>query len=403
MAPRTIKAADALAAAGYAVRVVSTSNQPWITRADEDAGRARNWTWTTVDYARETAFTRWLYTGLRQKVSVRLVECLGPRQSPRALLTRATRRVHTELVRAAVQEPTDIFLAAGLALGAAVEASHRMGAQYAIDLEDFHSGEAEDVGRAALSNKIVEALEGRVLHGAAFLLGGSEAISRAYEAKYGVTPIVVNNTFPLPRVAPSLEPTPGPGLRLYWFSQTIGPRRGIEDAIRAMGQAHIPGELHLRGRAIRGVLESISGLGERAAPRLKIVHHELAPHDAMVELCHGLDVGLAVEPGFSLNNHLALSNKCLTYILGGLAVAFSDTVGQRPLALDLGEGALLYSPGDVATLAAGLKRWAEDKDQLARAKRAAWDAARRRWHWEHADEREALLRTVGRAVESVRK
>jgi hypothetical protein len=403
MNPRTIKAADALAAAGYAVRVVSARNQPWITDADEDAGRARKWTWMSVDYARETAFARWLYTGLRQKISVGLVERLRPGRSPRGLLTRATKRVHTELVRAALQEPSDLFLAAGLALGAAVEASCRMGVHYAIDLEDFHSGEAEDAGRAALSNEIVEALERRVLHRAAFLLAGSEAISRAYEAKYSVTPIVVNNTFPLPRVAPPLDPTPGPGLRLYWFSQTIGPGRGIDDAIRAMGLAQIPGELHLRGRAIRGVLESINRLVERVAPRLKIIQHELAPQDAMVKLCQGLDVGLAVEPGYSLNNRLALSNKSLTYILGGLAVAFTDTEGQRPLALDLGEGALLYSPGDVATLATGLKRWAEDKDHLARAKRAAWDAARRRWHWEHADERGALLRTVGRTVESMRQ
>ena len=398
MAPRTIKAADALAAAGYAVRVVSSSNLPWMTRFEEETRKARAWTSSTVDHARETAFTRWLYTGLRQKICLRMVKRLGPGQSPLGLLTRAIRRVHTELVRSVVGEPTDLFLAVGLALGAAVEASRRTGAPYAIDLEDFHSGEAEGDWQAALANEMAEILERRVLHRAAFLLAGSAAIGQAYKAKYGVAPIVVHNTFPLPRVAPSLEPTPGPGLRLYWFSQTIGSRRGLEDAIQAMGLARIPGELHLRGRATNGVLASLRDLVEHAAPGLKIVHHELAPAAAMVELCQGLDIGLAVEPGFSLNNRLALSNKSLTYILGGLAVVLTDTEGQRPLALDLSEGALLYSPGDVGTLAAGLKRWAEDKDQLRRAKKAAWDAACRRWYWEHADERGALLRAVAQVL-----
>jgi hypothetical protein len=77
-----------------------------------------------------------------------------------------------------------------------------------------------------------------------------------------------------------------------------------------------------------------------------------------------------------------------------LAVAISDTPGQRPLALDLGEGALIHALGDVDALAAGLKRWSDDKNLLARAKAAAWDAARRRWHWEHAEERGALLKAV---------
>jgi glycosyltransferase involved in cell wall biosynthesis len=109
-------------------------------------------------------------------------------------------------------------------------------------------------------------------------------------------------------------------------------------------------------------------------------------------------VGLGLEPGFSLNNWLALSNKLFTYMLAGLAVVFTDTPGQRPLALDLGEGALLYRVGDVEALARGLKRWDDDRELLARAKAAAWAAARRRWHWEHPEERGTLLGAVARAL-----
>jgi hypothetical protein len=77
-----------------------------------------------------------------------------------------------------------------------------------------------------------------------------------------------------------------------------------------------------------------------------------------------------------------------------LAIVFTDTPGQRPLAKDLGDSALAYAPGNVEALAAGLKYWAEDKKQLARAKTAAWEAAKRRWHWEHPEDRGALLRAV---------
>jgi hypothetical protein len=80
-------------------------------------------------------------------------------------------------------------------------------------------------------------------------------------------------------------------------------------------------------------------------------------------------------------------------------VAALSGVGHGPaLAQDLGPGALLYPAGDVAALAAGLRRWAEDRALLARAKQTAWEAAVRRWHWEHPEERGALLQAVASVV-----
>jgi hypothetical protein len=68
--------------------------------------------------------------------------------------------------------------------------------------------------------------------------------------------------------------------------------------------------------------------------------------------------------------------------------------------MDLGDGAMLYAPGDVSALARGLRQWGGDKTTQARAKAAAWEAAKRRWHWEHAKERGALLTAVDGALSS---
>jgi glycosyltransferase involved in cell wall biosynthesis len=118
----------------------------------------------------------------------------------------------------------------------------------------------------------------------------------------------------------------------------------------------------------------------------------------MVDLCRGYDVGLSLEQGHVQNHALCLGNKALTYVLAGLAIVLTATPGQQPLAADLGEGALVYAPGDVATLAKGLRRWADDRAMLARARAAAWRGARERWHWEHHDERGALLAAVSGIV-----
>ena len=122
----------------------------------------------------------------------------------------------------------------------------------------------------------------------------------------------------------------------------------------------------------------------------------------MVALCAEYDVGLSLEHGPVLNKLLCLSNKALTYVLGGLAVAFTDTPGQHDLARDMGEGSLVHAPGDVESLAIGLRRWADDRDVLERARRASWQAAERRWHWEHPDERGALIAACGAALDARR-
>jgi glycosyltransferase involved in cell wall biosynthesis len=165
-----------------------------------------------------------------------------------------------------------------------------------------------------------------------------------------------------------------------------------------MGVANVAGELHLRGRPIPDFCNSLNARAVSEAPRLKIIYHEPAPPDRMIELAAPYDVGLATEPGFSVNNGLALSNKAFTYMLAGLAIAVSETDGQRPIADDLGKAASVFSPGDAASLARGLRRWVDSPETLAAAKSASWQAAVRRWHWEHPLERGALLDAVARVL-----
>ncbi len=397
-----LKAADALAGAGYRVRVVSTRHVDWATAADAEVRRSREgaWEWTVVDYTRRSGRRTSLQSALRLRLMRALAIGFGLRRVPLSLTARAYSRVHPELLRAALAGPADLFYGGTTgALAAVALAGRRARAPYALDLEDYHSAEQDDGPGSQVTHGLAEGVERVVLRDAAFLTASSAPIARAYAAKYAVSPVPIHNTFPLPAAAPDLSPGTAEGLRLYWFSQTIGPRRGLEDAARAMGLAGIPGELHLRGRATPGYLERLRRLVESVAPQLTIVHHEPAAPDAMVELCRGYDVGLALEQGHVTSRALCLTNKAFTYMLGGLAVALTDTPGQRPLGLELGQGAFLYAPGDAGALAAGLKRWSEDRALLACAKARSWQAARRRWHWEHPDERGALLRAVARALE----
>lgn len=389
--PRMLKSADALAEAGHDVRVVATRHMAWAAEADAEVRRTRAWPCTVIDYDRATAPGLYVASGARRRLATVVARSLSPARTPMPIVYRAYSRVHAELVRAAMAEPVD-FLYGGTtgAIGATAVAAVRMRVPYAVDLEDFHSAEQqwEDAGTV---NGLAARVERKIIARARFVTTASREMGEEYARLYGIDPVVVNNTFPLPAIAPAFGKRTGGPLKLYWFSQTIGPRRGIEDVIQAVARAGIPTELHLRGRAADGYDAHLIG-ESAAAATLRLVFHAPARPDDMVSLCAGYHAGLAVDLNDTRSHQLCLSNKALTYILAGLAVVLTDTLGHRTLATDLRCGALVYTPGDVAQLASGLKRWYDDPSSLATAQQAAWHAAVSRWHWEHAQERGALLR-----------
>ncbi|HVX09730.1 MAG TPA: glycosyltransferase [Pirellulales bacterium] len=394
-----LKAADALHLARYQVRVVSTRSTDWATTADEDVRRTRNWPWSVVDYHRTSAWSRYVWSGLRYHAARRIAKAFGAGSGPFPLLTRAYARISPELVNAIAAQRCDLVYGGQTgALAAVAVAARRLGIPYALDLEDFHSAEMDDGPGSRFTHTLAEQIERRILPGACFLTAGSAAIADAYTEKYGVRPIPINNTFPLPSCAPEISVSAGSELKLYWFSQTIGPGRGLEDAIRAMGLAHIPGQLHLRGESTDGYLATLQRLAADCAPGLTVVAHEPSPPDSMVDMCRGYDIGLCLEQTHVFNRTICLTNKAFTYMLGGLALVLTDTPGQRPIVDDLAPHVIAYPPGDLTALATGLKSWATNRDKLLQAKVAAWQAAQRRWHWEHSLERGALLDAVAGAI-----
>ena len=238
------------------------------------------------------------------------------------------------------------------------------------------------------------------LRDAAFVTTSSEPIASAYSERLRHRPSVIaqylsasgrRRRMPRDRISARL--------RLYWFSQTIGPGRGLEDAILALGRAGIAADLALRGRPRAGyIAELMRALAAAHAPRVEVVHLPPAPPDAMVDCARGYDVGLALEQMTPLNRQLCLTNKAFTYILAGMAVAMTDTPGQHALGLDLGRAAALVPAGDIDALAAAFARWTDDRRGARVRKAQAWNAATRRWHWEHELERGTLLSLVREAL-----
>ncbi len=393
--PRMLKAADALTCAGYNVRLVSVNHTPWTTATDAAIKATRKWSWTVVDYDRVTGARLRRKTGARLRLMQAVARVAGPDRVPLGVAIRAYSRAHDELVRAAVEEPADLIYGGSTgALAAVVETARRLGVPYGIDFEDFHSGETSGPG-SELTNALAARVEAHVIANAAFATAGSPMIADKYRELYGVRPLPIHNTFSISPVAPP-ERAMGP-LRLYWFSQTLGPTRGLEDVVRAAGKSDAAIELHLRANVIPGYLERLYRLRGDVAPRLEFVVHEPAAPDDMVTLAQPYDAGLACEEPSSPNRLICQTNKLFTYLAAGIPMLMSRTPAQAALESSLGEAAFGYECGDVDGFARAIRRLADDVALRVRSRAAARAAAGRRWHWEHPEDRGALLGVVAAA------
>ena len=369
--PRLVSAADALCAAGHAIRVVAVDALPENAERDEAVMRTRHWRLDRVN----------LRHGDLVGTATRAVAVLAQAVSrqPERIISRYV----DALTRAASAEPADVVLGYTFgALPAAVRAAERLGAMAGFDIEDLHAGELPDEPQYTSAQHIAADVERRYLPRCRTLTAASDGIADAVAAAYGVPrPHVVLNTFPLSE-RPVTPPAPRGQPSLYWYSAVIGTDRGIEDALGAVARLDMPVELHLRGSIDRSYAAHLEAEAKRRGIADRLLFWPQASPPDLVALAAQHDVGLALEVGATRSRRVAVTNKLLVYLLAGIAVAATDIPGQRAI-MDQAPGAgLLYRPGDVTALAAGLGRLLGNPSELARAKAAALAAGERRFNWE---------------------
>ena len=168
---------------------------------------------------------------------------------------------------------------------------------------------------------------------------------------------------------------------IHWFSQTVGPGRGLEDLFTALSLISFPCEIHLRG--------GLNAEGQRWLNQItptawskRVFVHALVPNEELLSRIVEHDIGFAGEPISPPNRNMAVTNKIMYYLLGGLAVVASDTAGQREVANFVPGAITLYPSGDSTALATGLTALLRNTEQLLAAKSAALRAAQETFCWE---------------------
>ncbi|MGQ0456060.1 MAG: glycosyltransferase [Hyphomicrobium sp.] len=377
--PRVVKEADALHEAGFDVTVIAPRTLELVDRRDEALMTRIPWRLDRIDLRSRSV---WLRLRAVQLAARRAYDATGAG----SLAARALSPFTPALRHRALRTPADLYIAHYPdALAAVAAAAGRHGARYAYDAEDFHLGDWPDDADYDPDRRLLREIEGRYLPGCAYITAASPLIAEGYQEAYAIPhPTVVLNVFSrrqgsgFASARGSIEPGPS----LYWFSQTIGPDRGLECAVRAIAMAQTRPHLYLRGTLAADYADVVSALADGAGVAERV--HLLSPAcpDEMETLASAYDLGLVSETGHSASRQYCLTNKLFTYLLAGIPPLMSDTPAHRQFAQEAGLTDTLYPVDDAAALARLIDGILGSPSRLACARANALRLALERYNWE---------------------
>jgi hypothetical protein len=391
--PRVIKEAGTLARAGYDVTVLGA----WLDRAlkdrDQKIIQSAPFAFVPVlDFTVSKAVR--LFARARSKMAHVLHRYVHAEN--RWQLGYA----YSALRRAAFARAADLYIAhSEQALAVALDLL-RAGRTVAVDFEDWFSEDLLPQARAGRPLAMLRSLECELLTRTSYASCPSRAMSLVLARERACDPPrAIYNAFAwADRALIDGERRDRRGAcprSIHWFSQTLGPGRGLEDLLAALPHLDERAEIHLRGAPAAGFEAWLRSHVPEQWRELVFVHPVVHNHELLSRIAEH-DIGFAGEMKYCRSRDLTVTNKILYFLLAGLAVVASDTAGHREVAEQAAGAVWLYPPGNAPALAASLNSLLRSSDRLERSKHAALAAAQKALCWERQEP--VLLEAVGSAL-----
>lgn len=380
--PRLVKEADALVSNGFEVTVIYQYWAEWATVPDRQLLRSKNWKAIRVGGSPDNGYFEYWRSRIIHRLSRLLTNYFGFKSGLGEI---ALNRNTYALINKAKNIPASLYIAHNLAaLPAAVLASKKNKTKCGFDAEDFHRQEVtDDLNTEAY--QLVKFIEDKYLPQVDYLTAASPLIAEAYQQLYKyLSPVVLNNVFSSSYIQKVITPSSNIELKLFWFSQTIGKDRGIEDAIQAMSllkKSHISltllGSIDQANQNYFSELANEFGLAENQL-------HFIAPvaPNLIFNMANKYDIGLVLEQTTPLNKDICLTNKLFTYLTAGLAIVASETRAQKEFLKRYSKIGMSYPTGNIEILSNVINSYDHDRKSLHEAKLNALNYAKEELNWE---------------------
>lgn len=379
-APRPQKEAETLANAGHNVTVRGFWFDPELVKRDRILMANKKWRFEPIiDFQPNHHLKNW---GIRfqSRLAKERFQRFGTFSSgllgygAKAMLTAA---------RQARDDLTIVHSEVGLWVGnQLLDEGFRVG----VDFEDWFSEDLLPEARAARPIAHLKALESRLARDCTYCLTTSHALAEALaEAYQAPKPTVIYNAFPwAERSQIDYQKRDRRNVHLpslHWFSQTIGPGRGLETLFQALPYLTFPVEIHLRGNYPEGARQWLEPLVP-SAWRDRLFIHPTVPNAELLSRIAEHDIGLALETPYCLNKQFTASNKLFQYLQAGLAVIATDTDGQREIMSQWPAIGQLIPAHNPIALFQAIEYLLHTPDKLTAAKVASLRAVEKQLCWE---------------------
>ncbi len=274
------------------------------------------------------------------------------------------------------------------------------GHKVAFDLEDWYSHDLLPAANRTRPLKLLKKYEKHALKHSPLVYTTSQSMAEALAEFAGsAMPKVLHNVFPLAERnlldGQHKDRSDLARPSIHWYSQTIGPGRGLEFLVEALREVNKPVDLHLRGNLFGDFGTRLQKLfPDEKGHRLHF--HTLVPHNELLSRITEHDIGLATEEYRPDSRNLTITNKILQYLLAGIAVVASDTAGQKEVAAQAPAAVSLYKNNDKESLVIALNQFIENHERLQQAKTMALKRAEETFSWEKQEG--MLLEWIGNII-----
>ncbi len=260
------------------------------------------------------------------------------------------------------------------------------GFQVGVDFEDWFSQDLLPEVHTTRPTAQLAALESRLARNCTYCLTTSHALAEALANAYqSLKPTVIYNVFPWTereQIDDQKRDRQNSCLpSLHWFSQTIGPARGLETLFQALTYLTTPVEIHLRGNYPESARQWLDALVPSQWGDHVFIHPTVSNAELLSRVAEH-DIGLALETTDIVSRNLTVTNKLFQYMLAGLAIIATDTAGQREIFSQRPAIGRLIPNRNPLALALALEELLRTPDKLNAAKAAAKKAAKEQFCWE---------------------
>ena len=384
-APRPYKEAQALADAGHNVIIGGVWFQSEYVERDRLLMVNKNWQFVPIiDFQPRNKLINWLIRG-KSRIAKEIFKKFGI-FSPALLGYGAT-----DMLKYAYRIKADLTIVhseAGLWVGSRL-LDH--GFKVGVDFEDWFSEDLLSDARITRPIKQLKKLEKRLINECTYSITTSHALANTMAEAYDApSPGVIYNSFPWAersQIDHNKRDRQNLNLpSLHWFSQTIGPGRGLETLLQSLDHLNILLEIHLRGNCSKHTRQWL----ESQIPSIwrdRVFIHPTVPNQELLSRISEHDIGLAIEYSDVISRNLTITNKLFQYLQAGLAVIATDTVGQQEILSQNSEVGRLIPANHPLALAEAIKDLLQTSDNLKKAKLASLRAAQEKFCWEFETEK----------------